>query len=165
MKTAILASKLYGHLMNVFGDFNDERRNKADLRDFLEVGQEVRRGRRGNYGKWQIVKVGKKSFQVSPLAIGATAVVTFIVTKAGQIFEKGKTNERFGHHYDVDFDCEKIDARMIKNAQNEIRAQEAIDLGREVASMVNRLTPFSISYTVKPETIDKLKAIKAILES
>lgn len=165
MKTVILASKLTGEIMRVFGDFNDARRNKADLREYLDVGQEVRCGRRGNYKPWTIVKVGKKSFEVSPLALGATAVITFIVTKAGHVYERGTTNDRYGYHYDISFDCERIDARMAKNAENEIRAQEAIDLGREVTSMVSRLTPFSVSYTVAPESIEKLKAIKAILES
>jgi hypothetical protein len=163
MKTVLLANKLRAEIERIFGDFNDERRNKADLRNFLDVGQEVRVGRRGNYGKWQIVKVGKKSFDVSPATGVTAAVVTFIVNKSGQTYEKGKTNERFGYHYDVDFDCEKIDARMARNAANEEKADSAIEMGRAIASEINRLTPFSRTYTVSDENIEKLKQIKAIL--
>lgn len=163
MKTATIhPSKLAGEITRIMGDFNDARRNATHLKDFLEVGQNVRCCR--SNGKWKpftITKVGKRSFTVTDSDKRCT--IDFIVTKYGQILDRDNANERFCYRMDIDFDCEKIDKRLAERERNAEPVAEAIEISRAVISEINNITPFNSSYSMRPDTLEKLKQIKAIL--
>ena len=159
----ITPEKLEGTINRIFGDFNDEKRNAANLKDYLTVGQEVRMNRNGP--AWQpgkITKVGKKSFSV---AVGRATEIEFIVVKNGHIYQKGTTNEMSRFHWQVRFDCERIDKQNEARLQSSERSVKAIELGHQIRGRINDLVPFSSEYGITEENMKKLEQIMAIIES
>lgn len=165
MKTSITPSELHDHILNAFGDFDIESRNKADLRDILNIGHEIRIG--GSFcrtSSHMITKIGKRSFSTSHLANPAIKH-DFIINTSGQILEKGESKKNSRLRLDVYFDCEKIDINEAKIRLNEEKAASAIELSRAILLEITNITPYAKASPIDDDTLMKLKCIKAILDA